>query len=85
MTGRPGPGEGTVFTTPSHLRAYAMAAALRDRGVDVTAAPVEGTGEPLRTTDWLRVLEGQLEAAGLIAPGELDATIDRPDKPWVVH
>lgn len=85
MTGRPGPEGGRAFTTPSHLRAYAMAVALRDRGLDVTAAPSEGSVRPLRTADWLRVLEGQLEAAGIIDPGELDATIGRPDKPWVVH
>lgn len=85
MTARTGPDGGRAFTTPSHLRAYAMAAALRERGVDVSAAPAGAPDRPLRTTDWLRVLEEQLEAAGLLAPGELDATIDRPDRPWVVH
>lgn len=79
------PGREDVFTTPAHLRAYAIAAALRSRGIDLPAAATAEAARRLRTGDWLRVLEEQLEATELLAPGELDARIARPDRPWVVH
>lgn len=73
------------FSTPSHLRAYAMAAALRARGLDLPGVDDLGEARRLRTSDWLAVLERQLEASGAIAPGELDARLEHPDRPWVVH
>lgn len=85
MTLPPSPGRSDVFTTPSHLRSYAIAAALHARGIDVPAAASPETGRALRTADWLRVLEEQLEHGGVLAAGELDDRLNRPDKPWVVH
>jgi hypothetical protein len=73
------------FTTPSHLRAYAMAAALHERGMDLPAVTELDEARRMRTSDWLAVLERQLEASGAIVPGELDARIVRPDRPWEVH
>jgi hypothetical protein len=81
----PSPGREDVFSTPSHLRAYAIAAALRTRGVEIPASDSPEQARQLRASDWLRILEQQLEAGGVLDPGELDARIDQPDKPWVVH
>jgi hypothetical protein len=81
----PSPGRDDVFTTPSHLRAYAIASALRTVGIDIAAAATPEAARRLLSTDWLRVLEERLEASGVLEPGELDARMDRPDQPWVVH
>lgn len=81
----PSPGRGDVFTTPSHLRAYAIATVLRAGGIDVAAAETPDAARRLLTTDWLRVLEERLEASGVLDLGELDARMARADRPWVVH